>query len=456
MNYLFTKTPLSFFVMDLWRDEAFSYVMARQGIVDILRTSAQDFAPPLYYIVLHYWMLIFGTSEIALRSLSFLMYALLVFVLFEIMVLILKVPIKRALLYFLIIVTNPFLIYYAFEARMYMMATFLVALSYFALWKKNKNLYFVSITLALYTHYFTIFIFAAQIIGAHYKDIVKLFSTRRFAIKLANYKLLATTLLPFFLILPWLIYVWLNHDFSDARFWILQPSLQDLFYMPFILFTGYERVFATYYHDTTGYISFHTNLNIILGIIILLPIAIRKFIKKSNYLANLYLWTFLPAITLFIWSLISTPVYLPRYIIISAPGLLLLIITSFELIVERTQQYKNWIFYALGGFLLFVIHLYSPLNIQYHTKRSVSPLYAEVNVIRAPIDVIYLTSELDFHLAQYYIDDEVFIFGKSYDEIPQYVGKTLIPESKVLQTLPLYPIKAFIIHYDWYETLSLL
>ena len=83
-------------------------------------------------------------------------------------------------------------------------------------------------------------------------------------------------------------------------------------------------------------------------------------------------------------------------------------------------------------------------------------MYKEVQAVRDVQDVIYLMSELDFHLAQYYIGNDVFIFGKRYDEIPQYVGKSLIPEAFVRQSLPLYPIKAFIIHYDWYEVRSLL
>ncbi len=445
INYLFTKTPLAFFTMDLWRDEAFSFVMAKQGIVDIFRTSAQDFAPPLYYIVLHYWMMIFGTSEIAMRSLSFLTYALLLFVIFEIMVLVFNIPMKRALLYFLLFLANPFLNFYAFEARMYMMAAFFVTLSYFALWSNKRILSIVALSLALYTHYFTIFILIAQIIR-----MVKLSNSK---------KMLKPTyqfILPILLFLPWLIYVGLNHDFSDARFWIIQPLLTDIFYMPFMLFTGYERVFGEYYHGAAGFISFHTNINLILIALLTLPIFFIKKMTKIKYLADLYLWAFLPALILFILSFISTPLYLPRYIIASVPGLLLLIIISLELLVLHVPKKRAWIPFVLFGIVLFVTHSYNILNVKYHAKRHVSSMYKEVQALRDVQDVIYLMSELDFHLAQYYIGNNIFIFGKRYDEIPQYVGKSLIPEEFVRQSLPLYPIKAFIIHYDWYEVRSLL
>jgi len=469
MEYLFTKTPLAFFTMDLWRDEAFSFVMARQNILDILRTSAQDFAPPFYYIILHYWMLLFGRSEIALRSLSFLMYAFLLFVIFEIMTLVFKIAMKRALLYFLLMILNPFLNYYAFEARMYMMVAFLVTLSYFALWNNKKKLYIVSITLALYTHYFAVFIFIAQMIGmvkiAKMRKILKQVQHKNTRLMSTIKHLLATSyqlLIPSFLLLPWIVYVVLTHDFSHTTFWIIQPMLSDLFHMPFMLFTGYERVFGEYYHGAAGYIPFHTNINMMLGALLLVPVVILKTTKPNSklltphYVPHLYLWAFLPALMLFFLSFITTPIYLPRYAIGSVPGLLLLIVVSFELLGGLIKKYKAWISLALLGILLYVTQVYNTLNITYHAKRSISSLYTEIQAVRTPQDVIYVTNELDFHLAQYYAHTNVFIFGKNYDEIPQYVGKSLISKKYIRQSLPRYPMKAFIVHSDWYEVQALL
>jgi hypothetical protein len=63
-----------------------------------------------------------------------------------------------------------------------------------------------------------------------------------------------------------------------------------------------------------------------------------------------------------------------------------------------------------------------------------------------PGDKLYVTSELDFFTAQYYLDEKrVFIWNKTYKEIPQYVGKALIPKNKVATRLPFYPNKAFIL-----------
>ena len=56
----------------LWLDEAQSVAIARRslpGLVDGLRA---DGAPPIYYVLLHGWMQVFGHGDVAVRSLSIL------------------------------------------------------------------------------------------------------------------------------------------------------------------------------------------------------------------------------------------------------------------------------------------------------------------------------------------------------------------------------------------------
>ena len=73
-EFVFTQTPLLYLTQSLWRDEAFSVMLARHSLLDIVRLSAGDFTPPLYYILLHVWMTFFGSSEIAVRLLSFVFH----------------------------------------------------------------------------------------------------------------------------------------------------------------------------------------------------------------------------------------------------------------------------------------------------------------------------------------------------------------------------------------------
>jgi len=54
-----------------WLDEAYSWTMATKfSFSKIVRRTANDFHPPLYFMILKCWSVIFGESEIAQRLLS--------------------------------------------------------------------------------------------------------------------------------------------------------------------------------------------------------------------------------------------------------------------------------------------------------------------------------------------------------------------------------------------------
>ncbi len=59
-----------------WIDEGIAVGIASHDLADIPRIMSQDGNPPLYYLLLHGWMLVFGTGEAATRALS-LLFALL-------------------------------------------------------------------------------------------------------------------------------------------------------------------------------------------------------------------------------------------------------------------------------------------------------------------------------------------------------------------------------------------
>ena len=108
-NFLFTKTPLMFLVQSFWRDEAFSYLLAKRSLLDIVTLTVKDFSPPLYYFFLHFWINVFGKSEVALRSLSMVFYWATFYVVFLILTEVFKMKLKKAVLYLLFFLLNPLL-----------------------------------------------------------------------------------------------------------------------------------------------------------------------------------------------------------------------------------------------------------------------------------------------------------------------------------------------------------
>lgn len=66
----FTTTLLLSRGTALWLDEAQTVGIARLPVPDLLRALRTDGSPPFYYLLLHGWMRIFGSGDLAARSLS--------------------------------------------------------------------------------------------------------------------------------------------------------------------------------------------------------------------------------------------------------------------------------------------------------------------------------------------------------------------------------------------------
>jgi len=272
--------------------------------------------------------------------------------------------------------------------------------------------------------------------------------------------------------MPWIIFLFTKHDFGDKAFWILQPTIKDVLYLPFILYTGYEPVFATYYHGGRGYTYFHTQLLILISLLITAPLfhTLYQTLKheKKFHIKNIqpvtirfYLWAFFPPVLIFIISLIYQPLYLPRYFIFSGVGILFLLVLSLEYVykhfLQNTTASTLFILIVFATLLTYT-DTYNTLNLKYHNKLRIAPLFREIQTMKTPGDIVYLTNELDYYLALYYLNTEknIYIYDKNYKEIPRYVGKVLIPENVLQSSIPTFPQKAFLIYYNRYEVKSML
>ncbi len=117
----------------LWVDEAISVNWARQTTARILEVGfslEEDRLPPLYYLSLQGWTTLVGFSEIGIRSLSAFLGVLLI----PVTAAITRHLFNRstALIAAALIALNPFLIWYAQEARMYTPAVLFSTLSVWA------------------------------------------------------------------------------------------------------------------------------------------------------------------------------------------------------------------------------------------------------------------------------------------------------------------------------------
>jgi uncharacterized membrane protein len=164
----------------VWFDEAYSIMVAKQPLDQLLHLTAIDTHPPLYYMILKAWAGMFGWGELALRSLSVLALGgslvfggLLVKRLFGV---------RAALVTLPFIILAPFLLRYGFEIRMYALASLIgIAATYTLVvateaktYKKRwilYGIYAILVALGVYTLYYTALLWAAHLLWLIYVTI---------------------------------------------------------------------------------------------------------------------------------------------------------------------------------------------------------------------------------------------------------------------------------------------
>ncbi len=183
----------------LWYDEAVTAQVASQGIAELTRWTADDIQPPLYYVIVAGWTRLAGRNEWMLRFPSVFFSLLTVALLWTLARRLFgarRSPWRRAarqdpaaaaaagasLVAALLGAFSPLYVYYAQEARMYALLTFLASLAGYALlravharaprpspWRRAARqgdlLPWIAFVLAsaamLYVHYFGAFLLAA-------------------------------------------------------------------------------------------------------------------------------------------------------------------------------------------------------------------------------------------------------------------------------------------------------
>lgn len=159
-------------VQSYWADEGYTVRLVNSHFRGMLESIPKtESTPPLYYVLAWAWARAFGTSEVALRSLSALLGTALVPVAYLTAATVAgrRVALAAATL----VVVNPLLVWYSQEARSYALLALLVGLSLLAcvqvvngreraatmVWTWG----FVS-ALALAAHYFAVFVVAPEAI----------------------------------------------------------------------------------------------------------------------------------------------------------------------------------------------------------------------------------------------------------------------------------------------------
>jgi mannosyltransferase len=154
----------------LWVDEGLTAGVASHPLGALPRLLRQDGSPPLYYVVLHLWVRLFGTSEVALHAFSLLAALALIPVGLWAGWSLVSRRVGWALA--VLVATNPFLTKYSGEARQYSLLALLALVMFatyghaFVLGRRSYLAPFAgALALALYTHNWSLYLAVALFIA---------------------------------------------------------------------------------------------------------------------------------------------------------------------------------------------------------------------------------------------------------------------------------------------------
>ncbi len=356
-----------------WGDEAWTALISALPLPDLVKTTAADFHPPLYYTLVHFWMQAFGNSEVSLRLISLLFWLLAgIAACFFARSLNLSRTFRLRFAYF--VWFNPFLFLYAFEARNYTLFVFLSVCSmwfFYLLLRSPRPIFltgYLLFTLAgLYTHYFMFFLLAAQYL------FVVLF--RRDLFK--HFLLLAVCFL--LLYLPWLPFFFSQVKSVAGGYWIAPLT-------PNTVWGTVETLIRGEYTS-----AFSAGLLLFFGVYLLLAVrtAWQNKSLKTPETALFLIWFCIPFLLPILVSFYR-PLFFYRYLIFTAVPVMLLPLFWLASATKRPATPGALLIPALFPLLLLAAYLYIDwLTLSRNTRQLFKPVLAEIHAQARPGDVIY-------------------------------------------------------------------
>ncbi len=390
------------FTASLWGDEGFAAVLAQKPVMEMIKTVARDTSPPLYYICLHAWMKVFGTSEVSIRVLSFLFFLGLCFVVFLIARHLFdeKTGILTGALTFL----NPFLFYYGFEGRMYSILALTSTLSIYFYLKKRWGAWVLATTAALYSHHFALLVVFVEGIWT----LVDFLKKKKY-----SWKKIWGTFWPylavFALYIPWFYPLYYQTRLVESGFWLGKPGIKEVLALLISFLGGPVK---------TGVMGW------ILGIFVVL-FVIRRWRKDRKDLFLLS-WVGIPIVVIFLISQIGSSIFFDRYMLALIPPLLILAVSSRRKLISL-------------GLVLVLMLLLVRIDYNYFLSPKKRPFRELADYVKAqagPEVGLMNFNARAHHLweSKYYgLEAPLFV---PEGKLPFFVGTALMGEGDVIKDVP--------------------
>ena len=391
---------LLLFSQSIRLDESQSIWSATKPIPALLRFMAEDVNVPLYTLLLHFWLQIFGTGIETVRSLSIIFFVLTLPVLYQLA----KESSNSnvAILTICLFALSPFVTWYSAEARTYTLFVLLATLSnlYFLRMVrtdggKGKLGYTLSTLFGLYTHFFFMFLAATQLVYVFYKTASKIYKSNKSGQSIlhlfAKYKnlpldVIVSQIIAFGGFLPWIIYFLTLGSAANTQPLIPRPSSFN--------------IFQTLVNFVFGFQSYSVQAILISLWPLLILIMFFVFTRRQRYLTSgldyFALASFLPIMLVFVVSYLR-PVFLSRYLIFVTPTLFFLI--AWTLINFPRKIYV----YVTGGFLIIMFSFLVFQNVSSATpvKEDYQDVAGYISKKASPQDIVAVTPPFTVYPIEY-------------------------------------------------------
>jgi len=378
LGLIFHSYNLDFASLDL--DESVHVWHAQKSYTQVVEQASNDPNPPVFNVVISWWVKHFGVDERVLRSFSVLMGSLAVVLMYVIGLR--NFSMAAGIMAALLFCASPMVFRFTHLIRPYMFLMVTVVSSYALLFEVLKRprwwktlLYYFLTTLMIYVHPTSIFNVPAQ---ALIVLVVVGFDVKRLLAVWIPMAMAVASFGAYYLFIPYF-------EGESTEMWFDAPDWQAVWYV-LNVFYGKWYLMA---------------IQLVLIATLVVASIRKRFVQHWKWVSAIVLWIVLPLTTSVVFSHMVKPVFQDKYVLSALPGMLLLLAVSIDLVLS------NW--YKLLAFVPSLVVSLSYVRYQPFTEGDWKNAVAYINQDFDSRSAVFLVPWYEFTTFTYYNDPEAYV-----------------------------------------------
>jgi hypothetical protein len=135
------------------------------------------------------------------------------------------------------------------------------------------------------------------------------------------------------------------------------------------------------------------------------------------------------------------PLFVPRYLIFAPVGFMIFLVYMLEAMPKKIQTVSLIILFA-------ITFNYTISEVRFKHKGDMRKNVSEIKNLMKGNDEVYVANPIHYFTVLYYLRGRNVYILNPFDELPDYLGKVLIPRISARSSIPASTEKAFIITGD--------